>query len=195
MPRSKGIVDGQTEMLSADHDHTKDPHETSTRRKGAYDKVTTNNPVDQHVGRRIRERRKALKLSLSAVAKHLGTSGPQYSKYETGANRISASRLFDISNVLKIPISQLFDAMPKDTVESSPACILTAMPTLTAESDFERRQTDEILRLWGRLPEHARTRIVDIIRTMIDLHEGAGRSAEAGVVRTDAAINCGRPSK
>src|SRR3546814_11701500 len=83
-------------------------------RKGTYDHVTTNNPVDQHVGRKVRERRLLLGLSQAAVAQQIGVTGQQYQKYEKGENRISASPLFDIANVLKAPAAYFFDDMSAD---------------------------------------------------------------------------------
>lgn len=60
-------------------------------------------PFDAHVGRRISIRRAALGLSQSALAVRIGVSFQQVQKYETGANRISASRLMEVSRVLEKP--------------------------------------------------------------------------------------------
>ena len=63
------------------------------------------NPVDVHVGRRVRIRRVLCGLSLTALAEQLGLTFQQLQKYESGANRISASRLWQIAQILDVPIS------------------------------------------------------------------------------------------
>jgi len=144
-----------------------------TNRKGMYEQVTTNNPVDQHVGRRMRERRLVLGLSLSEIAKQLGVTGQQYQKYEKGLNRVSASRLFDLTKCLKVPVSHFFENMTEETEEASPAKMLSGAPTIDAEppvtSSYEQIQTQELLRMWQQLPEHAQARVVDLVRSMVDL--------------------------
>ena len=67
------------------------------------------NPIDLHVGGRVRTRRKFLGLSQSDLADAIGLTFQQVQKYERGSNRISASKLWDISKVLKVPASYFFD--------------------------------------------------------------------------------------
>ena len=59
------------------------------------------NPIDKHVGSRIRERRKELGMSQERLAEHLGLTFQQVQKYERGSNRVSASKLFEIAQALK----------------------------------------------------------------------------------------------
>ena len=66
-------------------------------------------PIDVHVGSRIRLRRQLLGLSQEKLGESLGLTFQQVQKYERGANRVSASRLFDLSVVLGVPISFFFD--------------------------------------------------------------------------------------
>lgn len=164
---------------------------STTGRKGTYEHVTTNNPVDQHVGRKVRERRLLLGLSQSAVAQQIGVTGQQYQKYEKGENRISASRLFDVANCLKVPVSHFFDDMSDQTRDSSPAHILGGAPAieldLPATTGYARRQTLELLRLWQQLPDHARGRVVDLVRSMVDLSSETARPAEAEAEEAPAA--------
>ncbi len=65
--------------------------------------------IDIHVGARVRARRKALKLSQIHLAQPLDLTFQQVQKYERGANRISASKLYEIAQVLKVPVSFFFD--------------------------------------------------------------------------------------
>src|SRR5216684_737109 len=68
-------------------------------------------PIDVHVGSRIRLRRTLLGLSQERLGDALGLTFQQVQKYERGANRVGASRLFDLSRVLDVPISYFFDEM------------------------------------------------------------------------------------
>jgi transcriptional regulator with XRE-family HTH domain len=77
-------------------------------------------PVDTYVGGRARMRRKMLGMSQQNLAAELGITFQQVQKYEKGANRIGASRLQKMSEVLKVPISYFFDGWPGDA-PSTPA--------------------------------------------------------------------------
>jgi len=69
------------------------------------------NPVDVHVGLRVRLRRKQLGLSQERLAEGLGLTFQQVQKYERGTNRISASKLFEISRILEVPIAYFFEGI------------------------------------------------------------------------------------
>ncbi len=76
----------------------------------AFDnKAPDANPIDLHVGTRIRLRRKFLGLSQSDLAEALGLTFQQVQKYERGSNRISASKLFQTARTLKAPVAYFFD--------------------------------------------------------------------------------------
>ncbi len=79
------------------------------------------NPVDVHVGARVRVRRTLLGMNQTNLGDAIGVSYQQMQKYENGANRISASRLFDLSRLLDVPIQYFFDDMPTAVAASSPA--------------------------------------------------------------------------
>src|SRR6516225_7382445 len=70
------------------------------------------NPIDQHVGRRVRMRRKMLAMSQEKLAAALGLSFQQVQKYEKGANRIGASRLQQMSHILQVPVEFFFEGAP-----------------------------------------------------------------------------------
>lgn len=69
------------------------------------------NPVDVHVGRRVRLRRKELGVSQAWLANRLGLTFQQVQKYERGSNRISASKLYQIASVLEVPITYFFEGL------------------------------------------------------------------------------------
>ena len=74
----------------------------------APDNTRRPNPVDAHVGRRLRVRRVLCGMSQTALADRLGITFQQLQKYESAANRISASRLWEISIILEVPIEWFF---------------------------------------------------------------------------------------
>ncbi|MDD4556243.1 MAG: helix-turn-helix transcriptional regulator [Alphaproteobacteria bacterium] len=78
------------------------------------------NPIDVHVGERIRLRRTLLRLSQTELADMLGVTFQQVQKYERGSNRVSASRLWDISKVLQAPITFFYEDMEAETAQNSP---------------------------------------------------------------------------
>ncbi len=76
-------------------------------------------PVDVHVGARLRQRRTLLGMNQTKLGDAIGVTFQQVQKYENGANRISASRLFALSRVLDVPIEYFFDDMPAAIAASS----------------------------------------------------------------------------
>lgn len=78
------------------------------------------NPIDVHVGMRLLLRRKQLNYSQELVAGMLGLTFQQIQKYERGANRIGASRLWDLSRILRVPVEYFFQGMDEDVINHSP---------------------------------------------------------------------------
>lgn len=70
------------------------------------------NPIDKHVGSRVRMRRMMLSMSQEKLGDALGLTFQQVQKYEKGTNRIGASRLQQISNILQVPVSFFFEGTP-----------------------------------------------------------------------------------
>ena len=83
---------------------------------------TKPDPIDRHVGNRIKMRRLAMNMSQTKLGHALGVTFQQIQKYETGANRISASRLQQVSEALNVPPSFFFDKIPSkgSSIEKSP---------------------------------------------------------------------------
>jgi transcriptional regulator with XRE-family HTH domain len=76
------------------------------------------NPVDKHVGSRVRMRRIMLGMSQEKLGEGLGLTFQQIQKYEKGSNRIGASRLQQICDILRIPVSFLFEGVPGGTINA-----------------------------------------------------------------------------
>ena len=77
------------------------------------------NPVDVHVGGRVRMRRRVLGVSQERLAEALGLTFQQVQKYERGANRVSASKLYEIARFLSAPISYFFEGLSDPTLASA----------------------------------------------------------------------------
>ncbi len=94
------------------------------------------NPIDSHVGERIRLRRTLLGLSQEKLAAMLGLTFQQVQKYERGTNRVGASRLYDISQALEVPIGFFYEDMDKKTAAQSPMTFAapTTAPLLMSDN-------------------------------------------------------------
>ncbi len=119
----------------------------------------TANPIDVHVGAQVRLRRTLLGMSQEKLGESIGLTFQQVQKYERGANRISASRLFDLSRVLDVPVSFFFDDMPETVEAASPARVAKGTaPKAAAGGDTDpnpmaRRETLELVRAYYRISD------------------------------------------
>lgn len=104
------------------------------------------NPIDVHVGNRIRLRRKVLGMSQEQLAEKLGLTFQQVQKYERGMNRVGASRLWDLSVVLDAPIIFFFHGLTKEQLENSPAAI-NGKKVENVEANYDPMYDDEIVQL------------------------------------------------
>jgi len=128
------------------------------------------NPVDVHVGGRVRLRRTLLGMSQEALGEAIGLTFQQVQKYERGANRIGASRLWDLSRALDVPMSYFFEEMDESVSNLSPRHMsqATSEPILEGGPDpMARRETLDLVRAYYRIPsEQVRRRIFDLTRTL-----------------------------
>ncbi len=105
------------------------------------------NPIDIHVGNRIRLRRTLLGMSQEKLASLLGLTFQQVQKYEKGMNRVGASRLWDISKVLETPIAFFYEDMDKTVANQSPRTFsLHEEKKLFLEDETEEFSSDPMLR-------------------------------------------------
>jgi|TARA_R110002072_G_scaffold249922_10_gene408813 transcriptional regulator with XRE-family HTH domain len=122
--------------------------------------------IDQHVGARLRVRRQLLGMSQQALGQRLGVTFQQVQKYERGANRIGASRLFFVAQALDVPVGYFFegldefgqlsgDAQQEDLYAfiSSPDGVAFALAFLSIEASAVRRKLIELARVLGGADE------------------------------------------
>ncbi len=127
------------------------------------------NPVDVHVGARVRLRRTLLGMSQEKLGDAIGLTFQQVQKYERGANRIGSSRVFDLSRVLDVPIAFFFDEMPGDVAASSPAQTRgMAEEPVTYELDpMAKRETLELVRAYYKITDpHIRKRLFELTKAL-----------------------------
>ncbi len=135
------------------------------------------NPVDVHVGARMRQRRTLLGMSQEKLAETLGITFQQVQKYERGVNRISASRLYDLSSILGCDANYFFADMPSEVSQRSPKALRglsEAQATFELEKDpMARRETLELVRAYYQI-EHqtVRRRIAELVKSIAGEERG-----------------------
>jgi transcriptional regulator with XRE-family HTH domain len=121
--------------------------------------------VDVHVGTRIRTRRAVLGMSQQKLAEALGLSFQQVQKYETGANRVSASQLYDICRALDVPVAYFFDDI--ESVSDDAATSTGGRVASNGLDYLTSRETLELVRAYCRIRDpRVRHRICAIAKTL-----------------------------
>jgi len=139
-------------------------------RRGAGSRPRTGkpNPIDVHVGSRVRLRRTLLGMSQEKLGEAIGLTFQQVQKYERGANRIGASRLFDLSRVLDVPVSFFFDDMPEGGERAPPRAARAEERHPSFEPDpMAKRETLELVRAYYRIADpQIRKRIFELTKSV-----------------------------
>ena len=121
-------------------------------------------PVDVHVGKRIRHRRWLVGMTQQQLAENVGIKFQQIQKYETGMNRVSASRLWDIAASLAVPVSFFFEGLEGTT----------AQVDVPSEGDvpvdiLKDKEALELVRSYYAIPETQRRRLFELARVLSDV--------------------------
>jgi transcriptional regulator with XRE-family HTH domain len=124
------------------------------------------NPVDQHVGSRVRLRRMLLGMSQERLGESMGLTFQQVQKYEKGVNRIGASRLFQISKILDVPIQFFFEEAPHSDGRSTPG--MAEAPSEAFILEFlNSREGLELNRAFVKVADpKVRKSVVDLVRAL-----------------------------
>jgi transcriptional regulator with XRE-family HTH domain len=137
------------------------------------------NPIDIHVGLQVRLRRKALKISQERLADSLGLTFQQVQKYERGANRISASKLYEIARALRVPIAWFFEGL-SDPVAGPADGVEEAEATPFARRFLMSQEGVDLANLFPRLSQRrVRRRLVDLVRSLVEDGEAEAAAVEA----------------
>ncbi|MFA4950625.1 helix-turn-helix domain-containing protein [Brevundimonas sp.] len=116
--------------------------------------------IDLHLGRRLRRRRRLLGLTQQQLATQVGIRFQQIQKYECGANRISAARLWQLAEALESPVSYFYDGL-EDAIERGGSGQGGEM--------FSRKETLDLIQAYYQLDERPRRRLLDLAKS---LHDG-----------------------
>lgn len=120
-------------------------------------------PVDVHVGKRIRHRRWMVGMTQQQLAEKVGIKFQQIQKYETGMNRVSASRLWDISVSLGVSISFFFEGLAGAESESD------ATTDIQQGDMLADKEALELVRSYYAIPENQRRRLFELARVLSDV--------------------------
>lgn len=118
-------------------------------------------PVDVHVGKRIRHRRWMVGMTQQQLGEAVGIKFQQIQKYETGMNRVSASRLWDIAHAMEVPIAFFFEGLEGENAAAASA--ENPLGDLLAD-----KEALELVRSYYAIPEHQRRRLFDLARVLSD---------------------------
>lgn len=116
------------------------------------------NPIDVHVGKRVRMRRLLLGMNQETLANALGLTFQQVQKYEGGANRVSASRLSEMAEILGVPISFFYGDLQTGDTPQTPA-------EQEMRERMEKPETIELIRLYYAIPDpEVRQKLLDMVK-------------------------------
>jgi transcriptional regulator with XRE-family HTH domain len=118
------------------------------------------NDIDLHLGKRLRRRRRLLGLTQQQLAASVGVRFQQIQKYECGANRISAARLWSLAEALEVPVNYFYDGLAKASRED-----LTGERTDGGEV-LARKETLDLVRAYYQLGERPRRRLLDLAKSL-----------------------------
>jgi len=119
--------------------------------------------VDIHVGKRIRQRRWLIGMTQQKLADMVGIKFQQIQKYETGANRVSASRLWDIGEAMGVPVAFFFEGI-KENVETE----IDAAGNVPTDMLADKEAMD-LVRTYYAIPETQRRRLFELARVLSDV--------------------------
>lgn len=126
----------------------------------------TPHPIDIHVGARVRARRRLLGITQEKLGEALGLTFQQVQKYERGSNRISASRLFELSRILGVPVTYFYEGT--EALGSEAGSLLPEAAAVPFETEqLSSRETHDLLRFYYSLPDpQVRRRFLDLLRSI-----------------------------
>ena len=119
--------------------------------------------IDLHLGKRLRRRRRLLGLTQQQLASAVGVRFQQIQKYECGANRISAARLWELAEALEVPINYFYEGL-----EAEAAADTANDAVKRSEQVLARKETLDLVRAYYRLGERPRRRLLDLAKSLDD---------------------------
>lgn len=142
-------------------------------------------PVDIHVGGRLRQLRSLCGLSQEKLGEALGLTFQQVQKYERGQNRIAASRLFDVSRILNVPVAYFFEGYESATYKEAANSQILHLADNEDQAPYETRNADLM----------TRKETLDLIRAYYNIPDGDIRKKVLELVRSMAPANPEKPAR
>ncbi len=127
------------------------------------------NPVDVHVGARVRQRRTLLGMNQTKLGSSIGLTFQQVQKYEKGTNRISAGRLYALSGTLDVPVEYFFSDMPTAVAASTPTLVggRAKKPPSYEPDPMTTRETLELVRAYYKIEDaNVRDRLRELAQAL-----------------------------
>ncbi len=118
------------------------------------------NEIDHHVGKRLRRRRRLLGLTQQQLAESVGIRFQQVQKYECGANRVSASRLFELAEALDVPVQYFYEGLSTRTENAGREGEQLAPDILS------QKETVDLVRAYYKLGERPRRRLLELAKAL-----------------------------
>ena len=125
-------------------------------------------PVDVHVGKRVRHRRWMVGMTQQQLGEAVGIKFQQIQKYETGMNRVSASRLWDIAKAMDVDVRFFFEGIEEGVTDSAPEEAKTESPKMQGDL-LADKEALELVRSYYSIPENQRRRLFDLARALTDV--------------------------
>ena len=119
------------------------------------------NDIDVHLGKRLRRRRRLLGLTQQQLAGTVGVRFQQIQKYECGANRISAARLWQLSEAIEVPVGYFYDGLSDADRRE-----LQSETSGEGGEMFARKETLDLIRAYYQLGERPRRRLLDLAKSL-----------------------------
>ncbi len=119
--------------------------------------------IDQHLGNRVRRRRRLLGLTQHQLAEMVGVRFQQVQKYECGANRMSAARMWHLAKALEVPVAYFYDGL-SDGAE--PSSSVAYGPVGEGRDMFAQKETLDLIKAYYDLGERPRRRLLDLAKSL-----------------------------
>lgn len=119
------------------------------------------NDIDTYVGKRLRRRRRLLGLTQQALAERVGIRFQQIQKYECGANRISAARLFELAEALNVPIQYFYEGLTANS-----AVYAKNAGTMLAPDILSKKETMDLVRAYYAMGAGPRRHLLDLAKSL-----------------------------
>lgn len=145
------------------------------KRKAGRPAIGDPDPMDLHVGARLRLRRTLLGMSQEKLGEAIGLTFQQVQKYERGANRIGASRLFELSQALDVPVSFFFDGAPEPPEEQIAQIACVSDGSAVGHDQLGSLETSDLLECYYSIDDQrVRRRLFELIRSLGDQPDPTG---------------------